>query len=396
MTILRNRLFLATALGHMTVDTFNNAGPVLIAFLSVPMGLSNAQIGLAAGLYTAAGSVSQPLFGWIADRYGGRWLAGGAVLWLGGLMALATFVAPAGNFLWLVIPYALAGLGSGAFHPVGAANAAGTGAAARKAATATAFFFLFGQVGLAGGPVIAGFVLDVVGLRGLQLLALIVLPISVLLLTAPYPRKQRPSPGKQTGSAPKAQVAWGGIILLALLIATRSWAQLGTVTFLPKLFQQKGWEPTAYGAITGTMWFAAAIMGVLAGQAADRWGRRQVVFTALIGSVIPLYFLPVADGWPAFALALLAGGLTGAPHSIIVVISQSLLPGKKAMASGLTLGFMFGVGAIANLGIGRLADSWTLAGAMQLGAAFALVSGLMALVLPQTRAEVAGRSSTTG
>ncbi len=51
MNILRNRLFLAVALGHTTIDVFNSAGPVLIAFLSVSMGLSNAQIGLTISLY---------------------------------------------------------------------------------------------------------------------------------------------------------------------------------------------------------------------------------------------------------------------------------------------------------------------------------------------------------
>ena len=53
MNILRNRLFLAVALGHTTIDIFNSAGPVLIVFLSVSMGLSNAQIGLAAGLFSS-------------------------------------------------------------------------------------------------------------------------------------------------------------------------------------------------------------------------------------------------------------------------------------------------------------------------------------------------------
>lgn len=386
MKIIRNRLFLAMALGHTTVDTFNNSGPVLIAFLSIPLGLSNAQIGLAASLYTLGGSVLQPVFGWLADRYGSRWLAGLGVFWLLSFMALATFAAGLEQFIWLLIPYSLASLGSAVYHPVAVATASDAGK--ENPATATAFFFLFGQMGLAGGPVLAGYLLQHVGLTGIQLMALFFAPVVIFILTAPFPpsrhRQQTESDTTDEPSSTEA-VRWGALILLAVLIATRSWAQLGTITFLPKLFQDKGWDPAAYGAITGAMWLGSAIMGVLAGTAADRWGRKRVVFWMLAGAVVPLYFLPVVDGWVAFAMALLAGGMLGAPHSILVVIAQALLPGKKAMASGLTLGYMFAMGAVANYGIGWLADRSTLAGALQLGAGVSLAGALLALALPHTK-----------
>jgi len=386
MKIIRNRLFLAVALGHTTVDVFNNSGPVIIAFLSVPMGLSNAQIGLAASLYTLGGSVLQPVFGWLADRYGSRWLAGLGVFWLLSFMTLATFTAGLGQFIWLLIPYSLASLGSAVYHPVAVAVASDAGK--NNPATATAFFFLFGQLGLAGGPVLAGYLLQKIGLTGIQLMILFFVPVVLFILTAPFPKLRRVEDAGTSitsGAQPAKAVRWGALILLAVLIAARSWAQLGTITFLPKLFQDKGWDPAAYGAITGVMWLGSAIMGVLAGSAADRWGRKRVVFWMMAGAVVPLYFLPVVDGWLAFAMAFLAGGMLGAPHSILVVIAQALLPGKKAMASGLTLGYMFAMGAVANYGIGWLADRSTLPGALQLGAGVSLVGALLALVLPHTR-----------
>ena len=391
MKPLRNRLFLAVALGHMMTDIFNSAGPVLIVFLSVPLGLTNAQVGLAASLYALGGSVGQPLFGWLGDRFGNRWLSGVGVAWVAGFMALTTIVARRGTFAWVLVPYALAAFGSAAFHPTGVASAADS--VLRRAATATAVFFLFGQIGLATGPVLAGFLLERIGLLGVQLLALVAIPVVALVLTAPHAAGQHghshpPATGEMAVEQ-RGRIAWGAIVVLAVLAAARSWAQLGTVNFLPKLFQEKGWDPTAYGAITGTMWFASAILGVLAGQAADRWGRRQVLFGAMFAAVLPLYLLPLTNNWLAFPLALLAGGLTGAPHSIIVVIVQALLPGRKAMASGIALGFIFAMGAVANLGIGWLADLWTLPVAMQLGAGMALLSAVLALVLPPTRKGVA-------
>jgi hypothetical protein len=42
----------------------------------------------------------------------------------------------------------------------------------------------------------------------------------------------------------------------------------------------------------------------------------------MLAAIVPLYFLPVTNTAFVFALALLVGGLTGAPHSITVVIAK--------------------------------------------------------------------------
>ena len=84
LTIFRNRLFLAVTTGHFAVDVLNSTGPVLLAVLANPLRLTNAQIGLALTLYTFAGSLSQPLFGWLADRFHARstTLAGLGTAWM--------------------------------------------------------------------------------------------------------------------------------------------------------------------------------------------------------------------------------------------------------------------------------------------------------------------------
>src|ERR1700752_5089330 len=84
LTMFRSRLFLAIASGHFVVDTLNSIVPVLLAVLTVPLGLTNARIGLTLTLFTFAGSLSQPLFGWLADRFRGRptVLAGVGAAWM--------------------------------------------------------------------------------------------------------------------------------------------------------------------------------------------------------------------------------------------------------------------------------------------------------------------------
>ncbi len=391
LNIFKNRLFLSASLGHASIDVFNSAGPVLLAFFSTEawLNLNNAQIGAAASLYLLFGAIAQPFFGWLADRYGGRWLAGPSVAWTVGLMVLASILAQGQSFTLFLIVYCAASFGSAAFHPVGTMNASLQ--LPKHTATATALFFLFGQFGLAGGPTITGYILEHYGPQALQILALLVIPVVFYMLTSSYPSPQDAQSASASASVsdstqPKAQtIAWGAIMILILLLTCRSWAQIGTVNFTPKLFQDKGWSPTDYGSITSVMWIASAITGVLAGNLADRFGRRQVIFWSLLAAVPPLYFLPIADGWFAYVLAILVGGLTGANHSILVIIIQDLYPGRKALASGLALGLIFGLGAASAYLIGLLADGLTLPVAVQLGAAFAFVGAFAALALPQTR-----------
>jgi FSR family fosmidomycin resistance protein-like MFS transporter len=389
MSIFRNRLFLAANFGHLILDTFNSSGPILVAVLGVSLGLNNKSIGLAIGLYQFAGAFGQPLFGWLADRYRLPWLMGSSVAWTVGLLALSIVGAQSGQFALFLVPYVLASFGSAAFHPVGTKNAALT--ATRRAATATALFFWFGQVGLATGPALSGFILDNYSTDGIITLAFLSTPVILLVLflsiTGSAPSPPPPSADKSRQVKRAAQkVTAGAIIVLILHSLFRSWAQIGTVAFLPKLLQDQGWNSTTFGAALSLMWVASAFSGVLAGYAADRFGRRQVVFWVMLLAVGPLFFLPILRApFVIFLLAFLAGGLTGAPHSIIVVIAQAMMPNKQATASGLILGLIFGMGAVATVAIGWLADIWSLERALQVGALMALLAALTALALPQTR-----------
>lgn len=392
MSLFQNKVYLAVTLGHFTTDVFASMGPVLVTFFSVPMALTGAQIGFAIGSFQLIGAATQPLFGWLADKIGSRWLGPVSVAWTVGFLSLSVLsFQQSHDFYIFMIPFSVAALGVGAFHPQGVMHA-GT-SFLNRAATATAIFFLFGQVGLATGPVLAGVILDSVGVSGLYLLAFLIVPMLLFIafamrpVTIDRPNLVAHSAGVPAGRATAVgeKVRWGAIGVLALMTGLRAWTSFGTVAFLPKIFQDMGWDPTSYGLITGAYWLASGISGVLAGNVADRWGRRQVIFvTVLLGS-IAVYFLPLYNGWVAFPIVMLAGGLLGASHSIFVVIAQALLPGRKALASGLTLGHIFTVGAVAAWGIGIMADIWTLALVIQAGAGVGILAALLAWLLPTTR-----------
>jgi FSR family fosmidomycin resistance protein-like MFS transporter len=410
MHVPRSRLFWAVSLGHLTNDTFMSMMSVLLAFISVnvlPMGKT--QIGLILGITALLGAITQPLFGWLADRNGGRWLGAGGVAWTVGMLLLALLAAESGIFALMVLAFVIPALGSGAFHPVGSKYAAESDKT--HAASNMAYFFLMGQLGLGLGPALAGALLnraasannlytDALGpvFRGTLLeqgtvtpvliVGLFAIPaILMMVFTLPNARKHQARKIQEQTQAVPARVAFplaAGVILISM-VTLRSLAQPGVVNFIPVLFQEKGWSPAEYGLITSSFWIGSGLAGVFFGNLADYYDRRRVIAISMVCSAPAFFFLPATDGALAFALAIAAGALSGASHSIIVVLAQGLLPGSKALASGLILGLIFGMGAVGNFLIGWLAETIGLNIAFQLVAAAIVIASVLALALPGDR-----------
>ncbi len=400
----RNRLLWAVSLGHMTNDLFMGIGPILLAFLGAQfLHINAAQIGLAVTLRDLVGALSQPFFGLRIDRSGGRWLGAGGVVWVVGFLMLSVALALSGQFWLMLVPFALSALGSGAFHPVGAMYAAEANRA--RAATNMASFFFFGQFGLSLGPAVVGLLLNHAASAGsvtqsslMPVFALSLLTVpSVLWMIVAIPRKREPTVALQPKPVPEtnARLDVRALIVLALLVLLRSIGNQGVVNFIPVLFAEKGWDPSAYGLLTTVFLAAAALSGIGFGWLADRYDRRHVIAITLCLAAPPFFFLPLADGALAYLAALLAGGLVGGSFSITVVIAQSLVPpGRKALASGSILGFIFAAGALSSMLIGLLADGPAatfgagsvggigLPATFQLVAGFTLVASVLALLLP--------------
>ncbi len=378
LSLFKNRLFLAVTSAHFATDVLNSVGPVLLAALARPLALSNAQIGLALTLYTFAGSLSQPPFGWLADRARGRapLLAGLGLLW----MALC-FLAVALARRWeLLLPFfLLAALGSGLFHPIGTASAAQAGR--ERAGSATSVFFFSGQLGLAVGPLLGGLLFGAADNLGVLPLCVLALPPIALLLTQPAAASAAPA-ARGPADAPLRSAAWlvGAFVLL---VALRSSIQAAYTAFLPKLFADRGWDATAYGALAGTFMLTAAVGNVITGELADRHGMRAAtVWPLLLGVPAGLVCLWAPTPAAAFIACGLAGLLIGGQHSVLVVHAQRLLPARQGFAAGLILGFTFAAGGIGTWLGGLAADQAGLLPTLQAITLLGLPTALLALTLP--------------
>ena len=119
LEVVRNRALLTLTLGHFTVDMYAGVLPILYPLLTDEFDLNLKTVGLVSLAYSGAASLTQPIFGYITDKRGTR-LIGLALMWTAIMFAM---IGLAPSFPVLVLLAGLAGIGSGAYHPMGAVTA---------------------------------------------------------------------------------------------------------------------------------------------------------------------------------------------------------------------------------------------------------------------------------
>ncbi len=344
------------------------------------LGLNNYGLGIMTSAYVISSAMSQPVFGYISDRFGARWVAAGGVLWMGIFFSLAMFF-PGWPAVGCLI---LASIASGAFHPAGATEAtlAGRDRMSGREATAASVFFLLGQLGFGIGPMIGGPLLSTWGMPGLLILSVFTFPIG-LFASRELRLLKRQIPSLVKVEKPKVKLVISRSLLLMIGIsAFQSWSQSNITAYMPRYLASLQISPSVYGVIIGLFTAGSGIGCLIGGGLADRYGRKTIISRSLLLSTIPLILLALSGYSPwIYPLMLLSGGFTGAAFSVIVVQAQKVIPGGMGLASGLTLGFIFSAGAIGTMFTGKLADLWGYQPIFYLTALIALAGGVMGLLL---------------
>jgi FSR family fosmidomycin resistance protein-like MFS transporter len=374
----------ALSAGHLATDFANGALPALLPFLVDRFDLSYTRAGLLMLASAISSSVIQPAFGLLSDRRGAVWLlpAGVAVCGLGIALAAA---APE---YWLVVALVtVSGLGSAAYHPEGSKFAAY--ASGPRRASGMSFFSIGGNLGYALGPIAATPLVLLLGLEGGLLLALPGLVVAVLLVRmTPYLLGFVPERSTESGAKGEDDVP--ALLLLLGVIAFRSLAWFGLITFVPLLELARGHSEAYANNVLAAMLLAGGLGTLAAGSVADRVGRRPVLLASVV-AIGPLILVYLWGGGLLGAAALaLVGVCVIGTFGVTMVMSQEYLPRHIGLASGLSIGLSIGLGGIAAVGLGALADSTDLESALYVCAGAPVVAVVLALLLPSGRVRSPG------
>ncbi len=383
MALLRNRSLLSLSLAHFTLDLYPSILPIMLPFLVTSLHLTYTQAGLVATAYLVGSSLTQPLFGYLADRFTPRILGPLGVIWTAAFIVSAAYAWSYPILLGCIL---LAALGSAAFHPQGAAQASVISGEPR--ATSLALFSFGGSLGYALGPLMGGVVFSNLGLRSAVLLllpALVALPL--LLVRPPVEREERKAPLERRNPIEWGATPWLVVASVAMIVLLRPWAFTSLTTYLPLLYQTRGYSLFLASQVLFLFLISSAFGGVLTAFLADRFGPQKVLaFSLALSSPMIYLFLYAPGAWPhllAISLGIFLGGLI----PVVTFVAQNLFSGSAAMASGFALGGQFTAGGIGVAVTGFLADRFGLLRSLELLVLLPLVAALFCLGLPRREDE---------
>ena len=325
---------MAASASFAGVVFFNPVLGVFLPALTDEFGWSRADISLAVTIGSAAGALSAPALGWVIDRWGGRWVMGGAALAMGlCLLALGAMTA-----LWqLYIFYSLGrGLSQSAIN-----SAAFVGVSnwfVRRRPLAVALLSVGQRLGMAAVPLLAAVVIAQADWRaGWLALAAISLGIGVvppLLLMrrrpedvglapdgGPVAGEQDELPAREREYALREALRTRGYWLVGVAIAAIMFSA-GSINLhqIPHMVDQ-GLDPTRAATVVAVFSAAGALGGLAAGAVSTRWGVRATLAAALVGqSGGALLLVAVAGMAGALAFAVWYGLCFGAALTLQQVI----------------------------------------------------------------------------
>ena len=369
--------------GHGAVDFASGAVPALLPFLAERFDLTytaTAAIMLAA---TSSSSLVQPLFGWLSDRQGAMWLLPAGLLLAGLGIGLAGVVP---TYPLVLVAVFVGGVGIAAYHPEGAKFA--LYASGRRRASGMSYFNIGGNTGYALGPIVITPVVVWLGLSGTLLAALPVIAVAAAVsLALPYLRTVHPVAGGTPVAVGVDRP--GAMTLLVGVILLRSLTWFGLITFVPLWLVTLGHSKAEGNRLLALM-LVSGVAGALAfGPIADRFGLRRT----LLGSTLALPPLVLSflhfRGVPGTAALMLVGACIVGTFGVVMVLSQSYLPRHVAMASGLNVGLAIGLGGLAALALGAVADAVDLETALTVCALTPLLAAGLCLLLPAPYGRVA-------
>ena len=339
------------AFGHMTADFYATFLTPLLPLLAMHFGLSTFLCSLLVAAVGISGSTVQPLFGAIGGRAKGK---PAVVL---GMVMMAVFFSCLGlatNVLTLFLLLVAGGLGCALFHPHAATMA--TDVSPGRRGRAMSVFTLAGTAGIFLSPKIVPRIASAWGLGALVVTMPLGLICAAFLLLAPLPSDD---------ATPGGRTEWRGLLSgdvrgLATLVVS---AILHTITvtgfcaFLPlMLCGERGFTVTAAGDMLAWFILSGSLGVVIAGYLSDRIGRWRVILLAYVAAVPLLFGFLGARGLPAQGFLMGAGVALWAALPCTITLAQELAPDASGIASGMVMGFSWGVGGIVLPLFGMIAD----------------------------------------
>lgn len=379
----KTKLKYLLAFGHTCSDINQGALAAVLPFLIAAHHYDYQTAATLVLVANVVGSVIQPLFGQLADKFNKPWIIGAGLIFAGGGMALTGFIE---NFAGLCVAVMLSGVGIAMFHPQAAqlVNRASTDS---DRAQSIGIFSFGGNLGFTLGPILTTISITTFGLAGT--LIFIVPEIIILFLLKKYygALKNLNAPAKKAAGKSAGVEQWGAFARLTAVIIGRSIIFHGFNTFLALYWIHELGQTEAVGNTVLSAYYAiSAVCVLIGGRLADTFGYRTMIRFSFAFLLVTIFALTLTeDFFTATILILPLGAAVSFTYSPMVVLGQLYLPNRVGLASGVTLGLAISIGGIFAPILGTIADHFGLLATFYTIAAISVVPLLVSFTLPPVK-----------
>ena len=343
MENINKKVINTMSLGHFTVDAYSGFLNPIMPFIAAKIGITMAIATVLISISNLTSSLSQPFFGFIADKWQRRFF----IFW-GMMMAsiFLSFLGIANNIYMLIICLIFGHMGVAFFHPQ-ATSIVSNYSQDTGSAKDMSIFIAMGTFGYSLGPAISSGITELWGLGKLPFACFIGIIVAFIIL--------KNTPKINSLLIKKPEISLSGAIKkifsnkpVAILVAAsivKSFVVSSFQIILPFYWKSIGFNVSKIGIILFLFMVAGALGVVSSPYFEKRIGVKNVFYLSLL-TILPLgiiFYILKGEGIIAFLSFILIGYFSFLATPVNMSLAQKLMPEFKSMISGFIGGFSWGV-----------------------------------------------------
>jgi MFS transporter, FSR family, fosmidomycin resistance protein len=330
---------------HLSHDITTGLLGALIPFIRQDLGLDYLKAGFLVSAYALASGFAQFLGGWLSDRLGPRKAIS---LGLAGVGVSGAAIIFASSYSILVTVFIIMGILSGFYHP-SAVSALTNRFEDKKRGHVIALHMLGGGLGFAIGPFLGAIISSSLNWRfaflflSLPAIVAAILAFSKLKLTPTTAQLQEMASSPEIKQNPVSiwQVFKAAAVIMALSIVM-ALITGPVMSFLPLFLVDIHHLSDSAGSTWVTIIRLGGLLGsLIGGWLADKWGKRNAIFLALVlfGPVV-FFLAKLPFGFLLGVVFILFGGLMSMRETTMQAYLMDNTPPKiRATVFGIYFGF---------------------------------------------------------
>ena len=346
---------------HVFIDVGASMTTPLLKSLGVAHGASDKLMGVLAMFLFGSLSFSQPLFGYIYDRFRAYWMMPVLVVIIGVAFGCLGLVDSFGLLVVLVI---VGGLGIGAFHPMGTAMAGSL--SERHRSFIVAIFICAGAMGYGGGAWLVSRIVARWELGATVWFLVVMAPVLVISILAAL--KYRRLPHSEGHRSRQSEGSSGSgffshtLLLLFGVASARNFSLVICGTGMSFLMAEKIADTDlallSTGNASGLLGLALGAGGLLSGLFIHPKSEKSgIIISLAVGGPLLIIF-PLLEGVALLVVLGLGAVVLASTIPLVVATGQRLLPHASALASSMLMGVAWGTsGVIAPIAVTWLGSS---------------------------------------